>query len=73
VVVVLVEVVADLLFSEYNMVWRSFLWARGSGCKVLILLGPLFLPSVAPSSQQGFGVMELTLSGSGPSQHLGST
>jgi hypothetical protein len=36
------------------------------GFKVLILLGALFLPSMAPASQQGFGVMELTLSGSAP-------
>jgi hypothetical protein len=32
--------------------------------KVLILVGALFLPSVTPESQQGFGVTELTLSGS---------
>jgi hypothetical protein len=30
--------------------------------KVLILLGVLFKPSVAPASQQGVGVTELTLS-----------
>jgi hypothetical protein len=24
---------AALLFSQYNVVWRSFLWARGSGCQ----------------------------------------
>jgi hypothetical protein len=43
-----------LLFSQGNMVCRSFLWAGGSGVNVLILLGALFLPSVAPSSQQDF-------------------
>jgi hypothetical protein len=32
------------------------------GVEVLILLTALFLPSVAPASQQGFGVMELMLS-----------
>jgi hypothetical protein len=36
------------------------------GVKVLILTGALFLPSVAPASQQGFGVMELTLFSSTP-------
>jgi hypothetical protein len=36
------------------------------GVKFLILLGALFLPSVAPASQQGFGVTELTLSASVP-------
>jgi hypothetical protein len=34
--------------------------------KVLIFLGALFLPSVAPSSQQDFWFMELTLSASVP-------
>jgi hypothetical protein len=34
--------------------------------KVLVFLGALYLPSVAPVSQQGFEVMELTLSGSAP-------
>jgi hypothetical protein len=34
--------------------------------KVLILLGALFPPGVAPASQQGFGVMELMLSASVP-------
>jgi hypothetical protein len=34
------------------------------GVKVLTLLGAVFLPSVAPASQQGFGVTELTLSAS---------
>jgi hypothetical protein len=34
--------------------------------EVLILLAALFLPSVAPACQQGFGVMELTRSVSAP-------
>jgi hypothetical protein len=34
------------------------------GVEALILLGALFLPSVAPTSQQGFGVTELMLSSS---------
>jgi hypothetical protein len=36
------------------------------GVKVLVLLAALFPPSVAPASQQGFGVMELTLCASAP-------
>jgi hypothetical protein len=36
------------------------------GVEVLILLGALFLPSVAPVSQQGFWFMELMLSASAP-------
>jgi hypothetical protein len=36
------------------------------GVEVLIFLGALFLPRVAPVSQQGFGIKELTLSGSVP-------
>jgi hypothetical protein len=34
--------------------------------RVLVLLDALFLPSVAPASQQGFRVMELMLSASAP-------
>jgi hypothetical protein len=34
--------------------------------EVLIFLGALFTPNVAPASQEGFGVMELMLSGSAP-------
>jgi hypothetical protein len=37
------------------------------GVKGLILVGALFLPSVAPVSQGGFGVMELRLPASIPS------
>jgi hypothetical protein len=58
--------VVSHLFSQYNMVWRSFLWARVQGIEVLILLGALFLPGVVPASQQGFGVIELMLSSSAP-------
>jgi hypothetical protein len=34
--------------------------------EVLILLAALFLSSMAPAYQQGFGVLELTLSASAP-------
>jgi hypothetical protein len=34
--------------------------------EVLIFLGALFRPNVASTSQEGFGVMELVLSGSAP-------
>jgi hypothetical protein len=33
---------------------RSFIQASGSGFEVLILFGALFLPSVAPVSQEDF-------------------
>jgi hypothetical protein len=36
------------------------------GVEVVILFAAFFLPSVAPASQQGFGVTELTLSSSVP-------
>jgi hypothetical protein len=36
------------------------------GVEVLILLGALFPPRVAPAFQQGFGVTDLVLSGSVP-------
>jgi hypothetical protein len=36
------------------------------GVKSLILVGALFLPSVAPTSQEGFGVLEFKLSASIP-------
>jgi hypothetical protein len=54
------------LFSQCNVAWRSFLGLGGQGVEVLILLGVLFPPCVASASQQGFGVTELTLSGSAP-------
>jgi hypothetical protein len=37
-------------------------YAGDSGCRVLLLLGGSFLPSVAPASQQDFWFMEFTLS-----------
>jgi hypothetical protein len=43
-----------LLFSLCNVARRSFVWAGVWGVEVLILLGALFLPSVAPVSQQDF-------------------
>jgi hypothetical protein len=33
---------------------EAFYWLGVQGVEVLILLGALFLPSVAPSSQQSF-------------------
>jgi hypothetical protein len=36
------------------------------GVEVLIFLNALFLPVVAPVSQQGFGVTEIMLSASAP-------
>jgi hypothetical protein len=45
---------------------EAFHGLRVQGVEVLILLVAFFLPSVAPDSQQGFGVMELTLSASAP-------
>jgi hypothetical protein len=53
-----------LLFSQCNVVWQSFVGLRVQGVKVLILLCALFLPSVAPASQQDFWFTELTLSAS---------
>jgi hypothetical protein len=43
-----------LLFSHCNVMLRSFIQASGSGFEVLILFGALFLPSVAPVSQEDF-------------------
>jgi hypothetical protein len=40
-----------LLFSQCNVVWRSFVQAGGSAW---IPLGAFFLPRVAPASQQNF-------------------
>jgi hypothetical protein len=51
-----------LLFSHCNVAWVQ-------SVKVLILLAALFLLSVTPVSQRGFGVMELTLL-LHPSHHL---
>jgi hypothetical protein len=47
-------VAAALLFSQCNVVWRSFCGLVVQGVEVLILLGALFLPSVAPASKQDF-------------------
>jgi hypothetical protein len=51
-----------------SVMWRveAFHGLGVQGVKVSILLGAFFLPSVAPASQQGFGVMELMLSASAP-------
>jgi hypothetical protein len=51
----LVEVVA-LLFSQYNVAWKSFLrlGIQVSGVEILILLGSLYQPSVSSASQQDF-------------------
>jgi hypothetical protein len=56
---------AALLFSQCNKVWRIHRIGV-QDVKVLILFAALFLPSVAPVSQQGFGVSELMLSASAP-------
>jgi hypothetical protein len=58
-----------------NVMWHgeTFYGLEFQGVEVLILLGALFPPSVAPTSQQGFGVTQLTLSGSAPHHHLGSS
>jgi hypothetical protein len=45
---------------------EAFYGLAVQGVKVFILLGALLLPSVALVSQQGFGDMELMLSGSAP-------
>jgi hypothetical protein len=62
------------VWSQHLVAWQpsSFLSVRWCGeafyrlgvqyVEVLILLAALFLPSVAPVSQWGFGVSELTLS-----------
>jgi hypothetical protein len=47
-------VVGALLFSQCNVVWRSFHRLGVQGVEVLVLFGALFLPTVAPVSQQGF-------------------
>jgi hypothetical protein len=44
-----------LLFSQCNVVWRSFVWAWGSGCQSFDSSWWFyFLPRVAPVSQQNF-------------------
>jgi hypothetical protein len=54
-----VVAMAAHVFSQWNV-------ALSSECQSFASTGALFLPSVAPASQQGFGVMELMLSGSAP-------
>jgi hypothetical protein len=51
-----------------SVTWHgeAFYGLGAQGVEVLILLGALFLPSVAPVSQQGFCFTELTLSASAP-------
>jgi hypothetical protein len=59
-------VVAALLFSQCNMCEEIFHVLGVQGVEVLIFLNALFLPVVAPVSQQGFGVTEIMLSASAP-------
>jgi hypothetical protein len=49
------------LFSQCNVAWRSFPWVGVQGAELLILIGALFPPSVAPASQHGFRITELML------------
>jgi hypothetical protein len=58
--------VATLKFSQCNVLWGSFPQLGVQGIKGLILVSALLPPSVAPTSQGGFGVMELTLFASIP-------
>jgi hypothetical protein len=52
----------------FLVLWHGEVFYRlgVQGVKVLILLGALFLPNVAPVFQQDFGVWELMLPGSAP-------
>jgi hypothetical protein len=59
-------VAAALKFSQCNMLWGSLPQAKVQGVEGLILVGVLFLPNVAPTSQGGFEVTELRLSASVP-------
>jgi hypothetical protein len=45
---------AALLFSQCNVVWRSFVKAGGLGCWSFASSWCFFLPSVAPASQHNF-------------------
>jgi hypothetical protein len=45
---------------------KAFYRLGVQGVEVLILLGTLFPPSVAPAPQKGFGITELMLSVSAP-------
>jgi hypothetical protein len=51
-----------------SVMWHGEAFHRlgAQDVEVLILLSALFLPHVAPASQGGFGVSELTLSASVP-------
>jgi hypothetical protein len=63
--VVMAVVVVAHLFSQGNMAWRSFLWARGSWCQSFDSSWCFISAKCGPRvSLQGFGVMEFTLSGS---------
>jgi hypothetical protein len=52
---------AALLFFSVTWCREAFHRTGVQGVEVLILLAVLFLPSVAPASHQGFGVMDLML------------
>jgi hypothetical protein len=60
------ELVANHLFSQCNIHLEAFYRLRIQDVQALILFGALFPPSVAPVSQQDFGIMELMLSASVP-------
>jgi hypothetical protein len=51
-----------------SVMWlgEAFHGLEVQGVKVLILIAAFFLPSAAPASQRGSGVLELTLSVSAP-------
>jgi hypothetical protein len=66
VVAAVMAATAACLFSHCHMLGEAFNGLGVQGVKVLILVGVLFPPSVAPASQQGFGVMELMVSASTP-------
>jgi hypothetical protein len=64
--VAMMAAVAAYLVSQCNVVWKSFLQARGSKCQSFDSPWCFIFTNVAPASQQGFGVTELALSGSAP-------
>jgi hypothetical protein len=57
---------AALLFLSVTWYGEAFHRLGVQGVEVLILLASLFLPSVDPVSQRGFGVTEFMLSASVP-------
>jgi hypothetical protein len=57
---------AALLFSQVTWHGEAFHKLGVQDVEVLILLAALFLSSVAPTSQQTFGVSELKISASAP-------